>query len=46
MDVKTLKGEELAKILGEQYQLLMQSQQNILAINAELKRREEEKPKE
>lgn len=46
MDVKTLTGEEIAKILGEQYELLLQTQGNIMALKQELRRREGEKKDE
>ena len=48
MDIKTVSGEEIATLISGEYQKLMMANQNIQALQAELKRREVEKaePKE
>jgi uncharacterized small protein (DUF1192 family) len=46
MDIKTMKGEEIATLISGEYQKLMMANQNIQALQAELKRREGEKKEE
>jgi len=43
MDIKTVSGEEIATLISGEYQKLMLANQNIQALQAELKRREGEK---
>ena len=42
MDIKTMKGEDIAKLVSQEYQTLMRVQNNIMALNQELDRREKE----
>jgi len=46
MDLKELTSEKLALLLQDQYQSILASNQNIMAINNELNRRVEAQPKE
>jgi len=39
MDIQKLSGEQLAEILNQEYQKLMQSQTNIMVIQKELENR-------
>ena len=43
MDITKVTGEELAELLTQEYQKLLQSQQNLLALNEELRRRKSTK---
>jgi hypothetical protein len=43
MDIKTMKGEEIAKLVSKEYQMLLKCQNNIMALNQELERRAGEK---
>lgn len=45
MDLTKMTGEELATLLTQQYQLLIQTQQNLLALNQELERRKQQQEK-
>ena len=42
--IENMSGEELALLLGEQYKLVMQCQNNILAINGVLEQRRLDSP--
>ena len=46
MDIAKISGEEIAKLISQEYQKLMVVNQNLQALNTELSRREKkEEPK-
>lgn len=46
MDISKLKGEELAEMISKEYELLLQTQNNLRIIQKELNRRKKQKAKE